>query len=591
MSLATKMAANADQDKTKTDNHENYLTILARDNWYKVDDYKQAYIDIASAGLDKQLDQLHTILDLSAEGILEDEFSKAETSAAVTVLKEFLCTALSKCLTLMAAAKSLAEAVRANVESTERAAQILHHHGLVPEAQAQATFAAVSRKVNKMSDQIKEDNIVDFLDRLKRLDEIRQKLETVDTAGLDFLKEKIEAVNLRVDTGEGTSAEVHRLGDHSDTLIRMANDYSTFRPEITNNVRAIERVQLELISLDKVKVVERRLEQVQKDLEDCKRKIRSNNAAAGGPSGLSGTRKAPELTSMEPSEFKAFKVNIKSHATVHDWDEDTKKAQLMLSVAPKIHGPLRLAVPKWETTTFDEILNLWEKRIIPETMIQLAVMHLSSLSQKLEESYDDYLCRAQDLFVRAHINSTTPRDPEKDPHFVLQVLNGIRDKTLLDHLRRRQPTTLTELREAINAEVTITALSPTFQPGTATIAKIDGRDSNEKATPPCSFCQDKKHSTSQCRKLTAHWEQRAKLAKQQLQEAKKQGGGGGNRGRGGGNRGFRGGRGGRNNYRGNQNNQNGRGRQNNSDQSQKRPYEGDEAETPKKFIKQEQPKN
>ena len=107
------------------------------------------------------------------------------------------------------------------------------------------------------------------------------------------------------------------------------------------------------------------------------------------------------------------------------------------------------------------------------------------------------------------------------------MLNGIRDKTLLDHLRRRQPTTLTELREAINAEVAITALSPTFQPGTATIAKIDGRDSNEKATPPCSFCQDKKHSTSQCRKLTAHWEQRAKLAKQQLQEAKKQGGGGG----------------------------------------------------------------
>ena len=579
------MASNADQEKTRTDDHENYLTILARDNWYKVDDYKKAYTDIASAGLDKQLDQLHTILDLSSEGILEDD-NKAETQTAINVLKEFLCTALSKCLTLMAAAKSLAEAVRANVDSTERAAQILHHHGLVPEAQAQATFAAVSRKVNKISDQIKEDNIADFLDRLKRLDEIRQKLETVDTAGLDFLKGKIDDVNLRISMGEGTSAAVHSLGDHADTIIRMVNDYSTFRPEITNNVRALERVQLELSALDKVKIVERKLEQVQKDLEDCKRKIRSNGTAAGGPSGLSGTRKAPELTSMEPSEFKAFKVNIKSHATVHDWDEDTKKAQLMLSVAPKIHGPLRLAVPNWEATTFDEILNLWEKRIIPETMIQLAVMHLSSLSQKLEESYEDYLCRAQDLFVRAHINSTTPRDPEKDPHFVLQVLNGIRDKTLLDHLRRRQPQTLTELREAINAEVTITALSPTFQPGTATIAKIDGRDSNEKATPPCSFCQDKKHSTSQCRKLTAHWEQRAKLAKQQLQEAKKQGGGGG-----GGNRGFRGGRGGRNNYRGNQNNQNGKGRQANFEQSQKRPYEGDEVETPKKFIKQENPKN
>ena len=581
----------ADNDQTKTDNHENYLTILARDNWYKVDDYKKAYTEIAASGLDKQLDQLHTILDLSSEGILEDD-NKAETQTAVNVLKEFLCTALSKCLTLMAATKSLAEAVRTNMESANRAAQILHHHGLVPEAQANATFAAVSRRVTKLGEQIKEENITSFLDKLTRLEEIRQKLETVDTADLNTLRDKIENVDLRVTSGEGTSEAVHSLGDHADTIIRMANDYSTFRPEITANVRAVERVQLELISLDKLKVIERKMEQVQKDLDDCKRKIRTNGTTAGGPSGLSGTRKAPELTSMEPSEFKAFKINIKSHATVHDWDEATKKAQLMLSVAPKIHGPLRLAVPNWETATFDEILTLWEKRIIPETMIQLAVMHLSSLSQKLEESYDDYLCRAQDLFVRAHINSTTLRDPEKDPHFVLQVLNGIRDKTLLDHLRRRQPTTLTDLREAINAEVAITALSPTFQPGTATIAKIDGRDSNEKATPPCSFCQDKKHSTSQCRKLTAHWEQRAKLAKQQLQEAKKQGGGGGgnNRGRGGGNRGFRGGRGGRNNYRGNQNNQNGRGRQNNSDQGQKRPYE-EEVEAAKKFIKQENPKN
>ena len=52
------MASNADQEKTRTDDQENSLTILARDNWYKVDDYKKAYTDIASAGLDKQLDQL-----------------------------------------------------------------------------------------------------------------------------------------------------------------------------------------------------------------------------------------------------------------------------------------------------------------------------------------------------------------------------------------------------------------------------------------------------------------------------------------------------------------------------------------------------
>ena len=56
----------------KTD-QENYKTILAKDNWYKIDDYQPAYTDFAGDGVDKTLAQIPNLLNLEIDALLNDD--------------------------------------------------------------------------------------------------------------------------------------------------------------------------------------------------------------------------------------------------------------------------------------------------------------------------------------------------------------------------------------------------------------------------------------------------------------------------------------------------------------------------------------
>ena len=46
-------------------------------------------------------------------------------------------------------------------------------------------------------------------------------------------------------------------------------------------------------------------------------------------------------------------------------------------------------------------------------------------------------------------------------------------------------------------------MDQTAQAPTQTISKIDGMDSNEKPAPPCALCQDDRHATVHCVKLSS----------------------------------------------------------------------------------------
>ena len=100
-------------------------------------------------------------------------------------------------------------------------------------------------------------------------------------------------------------------------------------------------------------------------------------------------------------------------------------------------------------------------------------------------------------------------------------------------------------------------MDQTAQAPSQTISKIDGMDSNEKPAPPCALCQDDKHATVHCAKLSSTL---AEIAKNIIPTQ------GYLRGRGrGGNRGNGRGRGG---YRGR-----GRGNGNNRGNNSKRPFQ------------------
>ena len=99
----------------------------------------------------------------------------------------------------------------------------------------------------------------------------------------------------------------------------------------------------------------------------------SQDTRTGTLQGPTGTIKAPYLTSLEPSEYRAFRDIYKAHAQVHNWSDKVAKQQLLLSVDPKS------AVADWGAVDLEEALKLWDKRIVPASVVSYAVLQLSRL--------------------------------------------------------------------------------------------------------------------------------------------------------------------------------------------------------------------
>ena len=330
--------------------------------------------------------------------------------------------------------------------------------------------------------------------------------------------------------------------EHQEFKLRAEKELITLAATIDKQQDAIN--ELDTLKYMDLKTIQRQIDEIQKKSEDAKVHI-------------TGTKKAPELATMNPIEYRAFKENFLLHSKTHKWTEEISKQQLLLSVNSTIHSTLKMAVPNWNAASLNDILKAWDKRICPDSVASLAVMHLSGLQQNLNEDTIAYLTRGHELYVRARLPSDTQQDPETDKAFVLKLIHGIRDKNLVNHLRRWDPKTISELRERINSEMAILNMDQTAQAPSQTISKIDGMDSNEKPAPPCALCQDDKHATVHCAKLSSTL---AEIAKNIIPTQ------GYLRGRGrGGNRGNGRGRGG---YRGR-----GRGNGNNRGNNSKRPFQ------------------
>lgn len=355
--------------------------------------------------------------------------------------------------------------------------------------------------------------------------------------------------------------------EHQEFKLRAEKELITMSATVDKHQDAIN--ELNTLKFMDLKTIQRQIDEIQKNSKDAKVHI-------------TGTKKAPELATMSPIEYRAFKENFLLHSKTHKWTEEISKQQLLLSVHSTIHSTLKMAVPNWNAASLNDILKAWDKRICPDSVASLAVMHLSGLQQNLNEDTIAYLTRGHELYVRARLPNDTPQDPETDKAFVLKLIHGIKDKNLVNHLRRWNPKTISELRERINSEMAILNMDQTAQAPSQTISKIDGMDSNEKPAPPCALCQDDKHATVHCAKLSATL---AEIAKNIIPTQ------GYLRGRGrGGNRGNGRGRGG---YRGR-----GRGNGNNRGNNSKRPFQSNNADnnssnenSPKQIKTESDPKN
>ena len=323
-------------------------------------------------------------------------------------------------------------------------------------------------------------------------------------------------------------------------LAKTAKETQAFKlkteRELMNMSATILKQADEIKALNTLKFMDAR--SIQKQIDEIKKQTEDAKVH------ITGTKKAPELATMNPIEYRAFKENFLSHSKTHKWTEEISKQQLLLSVHPTIHSTLKMAVPNWDTATLEDILKAWDKRICPDSVASLAVMHLSGLQQNINEDTIAYLTRGHELYIRARLPSDNQQDPETDKAFVLKLIHGIRDKNLVNHLRRWDPKTISELREKINSEMAILNMDQTAQAPNQTISKIDGMDSNEKPAPPCALCQDDRHATVHCVKLSSTLAEIAKniIPTQGYTRGRGRGGSrgsgrgrGGNRGRGRGN--------------------------------------------------------
>ena len=110
-------------------------------------------------------------------------------------------------------------------------------------------------------------------------------------------------------------------------------------------------------------------------------------------------------------------------------------------------------------------------------------------AQKLDEDIPSYFTREEELYKQAQPVDQPQTSPETDEQFVFWLVNGLRDRRLIEHIWCRldqdHPLTVTKLRAAVNAELSIQSLSPSSPHSDMLVGSFDWMKSLQKMTPPC----------------------------------------------------------------------------------------------------------
>ena len=352
---------------------------------------------------------------------------------------------------------------------------------------------------------VKALNIID--ERLVDLENSVFDNETAGTQGLVEMQAGLEKAQ------NDLSSQLAELKESVESLLPLKDGAQDVLKLAADSLEAKQRADAANASVvalkEEVSTLRVALSNVvtQKDFEEYKKAMEEKLAASptttgSTPTQTHGAAKPPQLKTLDPQHFKTFKSQFAHHATAMKWDATFQRHQLMMSLGSDVHAHLTLSVPKIDTMTIDQILEAWDQIICPDSLRSVAVNALSLLAQKLDESHQDYLTRAIQTYLRAHGTSS---NPEADEVFILSLARGLRNKKLEEHVKRRllntTPKTLTVLRNAINEEESIVALSDGVVPET-TISQVrpppPAPPTSDKATPPsCNICGEG-HLTKSC---------------------------------------------------------------------------------------------
>ena len=157
-------------------------------------------------------------------------------------------------------------------------------------------------------------------------------------------------------------------------------------------------------------------------------------------------------------------------------------------MSPRIYSTLKSAVTDWNKVNWEGSLKLWDKCIVPASVVSFGVLQLSGLAKKLDEDIPSYFTRGEELYKQAQPVDQPQPSPETDEQFVPRLVNGLRHRRLIDHIRRRldqdHPLTVSKLRAAVNAELCIQSLSPSNPHDDMMVGSFEGMKSFQKMTPP-----------------------------------------------------------------------------------------------------------
>ena len=228
--------------------------------------------------------------------------------------------------------------------------------------------------------------------------------------------------------------------------------------------------------------------------------------AAGVGQALRGA-KCPKLESIDPSRFEEFVFNYEVFAESERWDEHTKKVNAILSLSGKASEHLRLIVPNWRQpqVTLRHMFAAWTRRVLPQAQVDVAIKHVATIQQHLDEPFDDYILRGTGMHRFAYSMRPDHVEAERNTDFIVRLTNGLLDRNIRAHVERAKPETITAMREIIHREAAI-AHDPSNRNVTMGINAmevdgvnaIDPSKSHSKPLPPCEICNNKMHATAGC---------------------------------------------------------------------------------------------
>ena len=519
--------------------------------------------EFTTASFDYGLDDQRKLLDIK---FVNNETATKRTSSLVA-LKGHVASSTNKIIKLFG---NLHASEEVTAEITQRLAdhqKIFRDKGILSDDFDGTTFfTTLDQHTTDMNDFKAKIAGVDFQkirNLIPRFDTLEGKIGTANLETVDrgMRQNNLTLQKLAILTTENTA----------QTMVDSVATLQPFLPHVTELLDLRERVRtLEAAPAqhrDSLETMDAKVETVTRmlaEMKQLKAAIDSTPAAQNTIGSQFGQVKIPELTSLEPSEFKTWRGRFMAMASVRAWTDSQMKTALLLAVPDsKVFIPLKLATPNYDDIPAAEILDHWEKRCCPDSYRDLANANLSQLHQGMDEASDAYIDRATQLYIAARFEGT--QDPESDQQFILRLINSFRDSRLRAPLRRRKPKSLSELRMALNEEVSIMDNDPSAtSAGVQAIGsaaqgnpfdKKAAKGSPQKNQPiRCHVCKEL-HVAAKCPLvlgiITAYDKSQKQKNQQQQKEDQSQNNKGKNadRGRGRGRGGGRGGRGRGGNFR------------------------------------------